>query len=193
MKYGGDVQQWAESIQELFINWENRYHGKLVQKKGVKDCWLKLLKITCWCIWLERNQRIFQNKSQPEWKITTKINALLGEVVRSKKIPNNNAELTEKENKWMQSLNIQPTNSIASNKLEDWEIRMDKSQFENWLRERKIFKLFSDGASKGNPGRAGGGGVVINPKGKVEIEYSWNIGYDFNNMAETYGLWQGLK
>ena len=69
---------------------------------------------------------------------------------------------------------------------------MDKSQFENWLRERKIFKLFFDGASKGNPRRAGGGGVIIDPGGKVEAEYSWNIGYDSNNMAEAYGLWQGL-
>ena len=65
---------------------------------------------------------------------------------------------------------------------------MDKSQFENWLRERNIFKLFFDGASKGNPGRAGGGGVVIYLDGKVEIEYYWNIGYDSNNMAEAYGL-----
>ena len=70
---------------------------------------------------------------------------------------------------------------------------MDKSQFENWLRERKIFKLFFDGASKGNLGEAGGGGVVINPTGKVEIEYSWNIGHESNNMVEAYGLWQGLK
>ena len=53
--------------------------------------------------------------------------------------------------------------------------------------------MFFDGASKGNPGKAGGGGVVINPRGKVEIEYTWNIGQDSNNMAEAYGLWQGLK
>ena len=103
---GGDGQQWAESIQDHFINWENRYHGELAQKKGVKACWLKLPKIICWCIWIERNQRVFQNKSQPEWKTAAKINALLGEVVRSKKIPNNKAELTEKEIKWMQSLNL---------------------------------------------------------------------------------------
>ena len=70
---------------------------------------------------------------------------------------------------------------------------MDKSQFENWLRERKIFKLFFDGASKGNPGRAGGGGIIMEPGGKVEIEYYWNIGYNSNNMAEAYWLLQGLK
>ena len=72
---------------------------------------------------------------------------------------------------WLQILNIQAVNSIAPKKLEEWEVHLDKSQFENWLKERKIFKLFFDGASKGNPGRAGGGGVIINPEGKVEIEY----------------------
>ena len=25
------------------------------------------------------------------------------------------------------------------------------------------------------------------------LEFFWNIGYDSNNMAEAYGLWQGLK
>ena len=70
---------------------------------------------------------------------------------------------------------------------------MDNSQFENWLKERKFFKLFFDGACKGNPGKAGGGGVIINPDGKVKVDYCWNIGYETNNMAEAYGLWQGLK
>ena len=104
-------------------------------------------------------------------------------MVRSTTISNNKAELTETEKIWMQSFKIKENNSIAINKLENWEIIMDKSQFENWLRERKIFKLFFDEASKGNPGKAGGGGVVINPIGKVEIEYSWNIGHKSNNMA----------
>ena len=64
---------------------------------------------------------------------------------------------------------------------------------EKWLRERNIFKLFFDGASKGNLGRMGGGGVIFDPGGNVELKYYWNIGYDSNNMAEAYGLWQGLK
>ena len=32
----------------------------------------------------------------------------------------------------------------------------------------------------------------MDPGGKIVTEYSWNIGYDSNNMAEAYGLWQGL-
>ena len=61
------------------------------------------------------------------------------------------------------------------------------------MKERKLFKLFFDGASKGNPGVAGAGGVIMSPKGNDEYEYYWNIGIDTNNMVEAYGIWQGLK
>ena len=61
------------------------------------------------------------------------------------------------------------------------------------MKERKMFKLFFDGASKGNPGMAGRGGVIICLKGKIEVEYFWNIGIESNNMAKVYGLWQGVK
>ena len=67
--------------------------------------------------------------------MVAKTNALLGEVVSISKIPNNKAGLTNKENNWLQSLNIHDANSIAPKKLEEWEVRLDKSQFENWLRE----------------------------------------------------------
>ena len=188
-----DGFSWTGNNQDFFIHWDRMYKGELGGKNDVRACWQKLPKIVCWCIWLERNQRIFQNKSQPAWQVSVKIKALLGEVVRNTKIPPNKAELSEQEKLWTQSFKIQEKNSKVIKKLENWEIRLDNSQFENWLKERKLFKLFFDGASKGNPGEAGGRGVVLNPTGKVEIEYSWNIGHETNNMAEAYGLWQGLK
>ena len=80
MKCGGDEIHWPEKIQDCFLNWEKMYQGELVQKKGLRACWMKLPKLICWCIWIERNHRVFQNKSQPAWKTAVKINALLGEV-----------------------------------------------------------------------------------------------------------------
>ena len=38
-----------------------------------------------------------------------------------------------------------------------------------------------------------GRGVIICPEGNIEVEYSWNIEFDSNNMVEVYGLWQGIK
>ena len=102
---------------------------------------MKIPKLTYWCIWNERNHRIFQNKTQPAWKIAVKVNAMLGEIVSNSKIPSNKGTLNANEKSWMQRLNIKTVRDVAASKLEKWEIRMDKSQFENWLRERKIFKL----------------------------------------------------
>ena len=53
--------------------------------------------------------------------------------------------------------------------------------------------LFFDGASKGNPGAAGGGGVLYDPEGNLNLTYAWNLGIDSNNMAEALALWQGLS
>ena len=80
---------------------------------------MKLPKIICWCIWNERNDRIFQDKIKPTWKIVFKVNALFGEVVSISKIPNNKENLTDKEKNWMQSLNIMAINNMAAKKLDE--------------------------------------------------------------------------
>jgi len=54
------------------------------------------------------------------------------------------------------------------------------------------FKLNFDGASKGNPGKAGYGGIFRDHAGKHKLIYFGNIGWDTNNSAEMEGLWQGL-
>jgi ribonuclease HI len=56
----------------------------------------------------------------------------------------------------------------------------------------KVFEIFSDGASKGNPGPAGIG-VVISVDGKVVCEVAEAIGTATNNVAEYTALIRGLK
>ena len=53
--------------------------------------------------------------------------------------------------------------------------------------------MFFDGASKGNPGRAGGGGILLSSENSVLANYAWGLGIMSNNMAEALALWQGLK
>ena len=50
-----------------------------------------------------------------------------------------------------------------------------------------------DGASKGNPGPAGFGGIFRNSQGDALAIYYGSIGWDTNNSAELEGLWQGLN
>ena len=62
-----------------------------------------------------------------------------------------------------------------------------------WRSSLKENTLFFDGASKGNPGRAGGGGILLSNENFVLANYAWGLGTMSNNMAEALALWQGLK
>ncbi len=55
------------------------------------------------------------------------------------------------------------------------------------------FKLYTDGASKGNPGQAGGGAVIKSPLNVVLCELSEPFGETTNNVAEYRALELGLK
>lgn len=56
-----------------------------------------------------------------------------------------------------------------------------------------LWVVYSDGASRGNPGPAALGAVVIDPSGKVRAEQSEAIGVTTNNVAEYRGLIAGLE
>jgi ribonuclease HI len=53
--------------------------------------------------------------------------------------------------------------------------------------------VYSDGASRGNPGRASIGAVVIDPDGVERHRVSEAIGIATNNVAEYRGLVAGLE
>ena len=50
-----------------------------------------------------------------------------------------------------------------------------------------------DGASKGNPGPAGSGGVLIDYSEKIILNFSWGLGKKTNNAVEILAIWQGLN
>jgi ribonuclease HI len=56
-----------------------------------------------------------------------------------------------------------------------------------------MYKMYTDGASKGNPGPSGGGAVIKSPLGVVLVELSEPFGETTNNVAEYLALEMGLK
>ncbi|GMQ03745.1 hypothetical protein CsSME_00049425 [Camellia sinensis var. sinensis] len=55
------------------------------------------------------------------------------------------------------------------------------------------FKLNTDGASKGNPGKASAGGLIWDHLGQWVVGFCRNIGTTSNVAAELWGLRDGLK
>ena len=53
--------------------------------------------------------------------------------------------------------------------------------------------VYSDGASRGNPGPASLGAVVLDPSGDVKHEASETVGVTTNNVAEYRGVIAGLE
>lgn len=54
------------------------------------------------------------------------------------------------------------------------------------------FRLFTDGASRGNPGQAGAGAVLLSPDGEEVVALSVYLGTCTNNVAEYRALLLGL-
>ena len=80
---------------------------------------MKLPKVICWCIWIERNHRIFQDKALLAWKIVVKAHALISDIVSAMVIPQNKSKLTDNEMNWMQSLNPSVEDNLALKMLEN--------------------------------------------------------------------------
>jgi ribonuclease HI len=55
-----------------------------------------------------------------------------------------------------------------------------------------MFKLFTDGGARGNPGPAGIGAIIQDSEGNVVAEISEYIGTATNNCAEYTALMKGL-
>ena len=55
-----------------------------------------------------------------------------------------------------------------------------------------VFKLNFDGASKGNPGKAGYGGAIKYHNGNITLLFYGSIGLESNNVVELEGMVVGL-
>lgn len=140
-----------------------------------------------WSLWKERNRRIFKNQSTPLDIIWSNFSNNLQESLALHSWQEEDLPKQPKEaviwQKWQLKIPITPnTNRQSSPESQPWTPP-----------PQGIFKLNFDGASKGNSGPAGFGGIFRNSQGDALAIYYGSIGWDTNNSAELEGLWQGLN
>jgi ribonuclease HI len=127
--------------------------------------------------------------------VSAKSKAMMGEFLSSINLPTNKDKLTPIKEEWFSSLipSALKVSNAPQPSTYEWEIRLDSSNFTNWHKSLQRHSIFFDGASKGNPGEADGGGVIIDPEEIKVLSYSWGIDKDINNIVEALALWQGLS
>jgi len=59
--------------------------------------------------------------------------------------------------------------------------------------EEGVWSLYCDGASRGNPGQAGAGVLLVDSFGDIRVQYGEYLGRTTNNVAEYQALILGLK
>jgi hypothetical protein len=92
----------------------------------------------------------------------------------------------------MTKMNVKISHSPKILQRSFWQLQISHQEYNLWLSSQAGFILCFDGASKGNPGEAGAGGVLYSPRGNRLLDFSWNLGKTTNNMAEAYAIYQGI-
>jgi len=189
-----DKIEMPRNVPNLLHEWAKLAPFCFNKKNLLKTAWMWIPKFICWKLWLERNNRIFRGEIYTSNNVISKIKAILGETLEAKPALRNEVILDSEEELWLKDIvpNNQ-TNPISPATCHAmWEIRLEEQEFLKWRSALDDHCLFFDGASKGNPGAAGGGGILLNPDGTTLLRYHWGLGIESNNRAEALALWQGL-
>jgi ribonuclease HI len=182
---------FPSSTSELFANWLPRYPGPFPKNKIIKAAWTSLPKIISWQIWLERNKRIFRNKEQDAKFVVIKIKCQLKECLGDQMDDSN---LCQQDIDWGASFDLQFQKAVSTIiPPKEWQIRENEKDFYDWISKQSRHSLFFDGAAKGNPGKAGAGGVIKNLEGRMIHSFAWGLGHTSSIQAEAMALFQGLK
>jgi len=145
--------------------------------------------IVLWSIWKERNKRIFKNQRSLNEDIWNRLCGNLKETMMLRPWTKEDLPSTENEKSILDNWQLHLPQDLPKNSPSK-SSNKDKSL---WIAPPKhSYKLNFDGASKGNPGVAGFGGILRNHDGIPLQVYFGNIGLDTNNSAELEGLWKGL-
>jgi hypothetical protein len=187
---GASTPNLPQEIHLLLSNWQALCPFKTANQGHLLALWRTIPKFILWKLWLERNNRLFREENRTPAQVSTRVKALFSESAPYFIKASNLRPLEQEEEGWLRHLGLQNTPAIGPSNSPtcSWELRMDKIKLEEWKNSMNSNFLSFDGASKGNPGEEGGGGIISNLTGNIILRYAWGLGTDSNNKSEALDL-----
>lgn len=175
-----------DSIQNTITNWPSNYS----ENQQVNNIWKALPGFITWTIWKERNRRIFQNeyRNTEHSRITLTQNICQLILIKCKADPTIQASVEHQ--RILNAFNLYNEQCQDSHTVQENISTAPKG----WTQPPEGFmKLNFDGASRGNPGPTGIGGIIRNQAGKIIHIYSKALGEGTNNEIEFAAMEKGIK
>jgi len=175
-----------ESIQNTIANWEDNYS----EHPQINSIWKVIPGFTTWTIWKERNRRIFKNEQRniEHAKITLIQN--ISQQILVKCCADPAIQTSVEHQRILNAFNLRNGQTPIPHAVKQTTTRTPQG----WTRPPEGFlKLNFDGASRGNPGPAGIGGIIRNQKGETLHIYSSALGEGTNNEMEFAAMEKGLR
>ena len=162
----------------LYLSW----HDGRPSKKRVPVLhmfWHSILKFTLWYIQISRNSCVFNNQ-RPIFQIAASKSLVL--ILELICCPVSSLAYSLR-------LEVSPTMRLLKPILAPSQrFRGSQEEFFSLWWSSPSTVIFFDGASKGNPGVSGAGGLVLSPDRLSYFRFCWGLGIMSNNQAECYNL-----
>lgn len=143
-----------------------------------------------WTIWKQRNRRIFQDeyRNTEHSKETIMIN--IRQLIQTKCKVDTSEKSSTRDLRILKLFQLDVDHSITMSRHQ----QQPNSESNSWkCPPVGGLKLNFDGASRGNPGMAGIGGIIRNHEGEILHIYCRDLGEGMNNEMEFAALEQGLR
>jgi len=174
-------------INAIIFHWNQ----EKFQCKVVSRAWDLIAGFVLWMVWKERNHRIFQDKAKDSEIIWKRVVSLMRETILVEKWDVEDWKANQTEEMILNSLNLK-YEMVYHKQGSRHSARAQNP--DNFIYPRDNFiKLNFDGASKGNPGNDGFGGIFRDSQKQVRWIYAEWGGEMTNNEAELWAIHQGLR
>jgi len=174
------------SIFNTILNWRSIFSNN----QRVNNIWKIMPGFLLWTVWKERNRRIFQDECRNTEFAKEIILTNIKQLIQTKCKVDPKEKLSERDLLILRRFQLVVNQSSMSPNLQ----KQPNSQLNIWkCPPEEGLKLNFDGASRGNPGQAGIGGVIRNQVGEIHHIYCRELGESTNNEMEFAALEQGLR